>query len=269
MRLRPWIREPGEGSVSKKSRCRCCVEWTTLAVPADRALRDQIRMHRDATPCTKGSPDAVNVNMERACGAGFAGTGDFVNGSSKRGASPSADSLAEQTVYTVGHSTRSSDELLDLLETAGIEVVADVRRMPGSRRLPQFDSAVLARSLARREIDYCWIPGLGGRRRSTSTSRNTGWRHAAFRAYADHMDTEEFADGLFELLMLARGRRTVVMCAEVLWWRCHRRLIADVLVVLGLHVVHILAPGKQEAHRLAPPARLVRGELSYVGLTDK
>ena len=175
----------------------------------------------------------------------------------------------EQTVYTIGHSTRSSDELLDLLEAAGIEVLVDVRRLPGSRRLPQFDSAALGFALSQREIDYRWIPSLGGRRRSTSVSRNTGWRHAAFRAYADHMDTEEFAEGLFELLMLARGRRTAVMCAEVLWWRCHRRLIADVLVVLGLDVVHILAADKQEAHRLAPPARLVRGALSYVGSTDK
>ena len=175
----------------------------------------------------------------------------------------------EQTVYTIGHSTRSIDELLELLEATGIEVLVDVRRMPGSRRLPQFDAAALGRSLSERGIDYCWIPQLGGRRRPTSASRNTGWRHAAFRAYADHMDTEEFAEGLFELLMLARGRRTAVMCAEVLWWRCHRRLIADVLVVLGLTVVHILAPDTQEVHRLAPPARLVRGELSYVGLTDK
>ena len=172
----------------------------------------------------------------------------------------------EQTVYTIGHSTRSSDELLGLLEAAGIEVLADVRRMPGSRRLPLFDSATLGRSLSERGMDYCWIPALGGRRRPTSASRNTGWRHAAFRAYADYMDTEEFADGLFELLMLARGRRTAVMCAEVLWWRCHRRLLADVLVVLGLNVVHTLAAEKQEVHRLAPPARLVRGELSYATL---
>jgi len=175
----------------------------------------------------------------------------------------------EQTVYTIGHSTRSSDELLGLLEAAGIEVLVDVRRMPGSRRLPQFDSAMLGRSLSDRGMDYCWISQLGGRRRPPSASRNTGWRHAAFRAYADHMDTEEFAEGLFELLMLARGRTTAVMCAEVLWWRCHRRLIADGLVVLGLNVVHILAADKQEVHRLAPPARLVGCELSYAESTEE
>jgi uncharacterized protein (DUF488 family) len=169
----------------------------------------------------------------------------------------------EQTVYTIGHSTRSSEEFLDLLIGAGIELLVDVRRMPGSRRLPQFDSATLRDALTERGIDYCWIPALGGRRRPAADSPNTGWRHAAFRAYADHMDTEEFADGLFELTMLARGRRTVVMCAEVLWWRCHRRLIADVLVVLGFTVVHIFDAEKHELHQLTAPARLIGGQLSY------
>jgi uncharacterized protein (DUF488 family) len=173
------------------------------------------------------------------------------------------DRTLEQTVYTIGHSTRSIAEFLDLLELSGIEVLADVRRMPGSRRLPQFDSATLSRSLAERGIDYCWIGQLGGRRRPAPGSRNLGWRHLAFRAYADHLRTREFADGLFELLMLARGRRTVVMCAEVLWWRCHRRLIADVLVALGLTVVHVFNAEKQELHRLSAPARLVGKELSY------
>ena len=171
--------------------------------------------------------------------------------------------MSEQAVYTVGHSTRSSAELLDVLQAWGIEVLADVRRMPGSRRLPQFDSAMLERTLAARGIDYRWIAQLGGRRRPAPDSINTGWRHPAFRAYADHIASEEFADGLFELLMLARGRRTAIMCAEVLWWRCHRRLIADVLVALGLDVVHIQSADTSEAHKLAPPARLVHGELVY------
>ncbi|MDQ2665854.1 MAG: DUF488 domain-containing protein [Gemmatimonadota bacterium] len=175
----------------------------------------------------------------------------------------SGDTLTELTVYTVGHSTRSSEEFIGVLEAFHIELLVDVRRMPGSRRLPQFDSATLARSLAAREIDYCWISQLGGRRRAQADSPNTGWRHPAFRAYADHMATGEFADGLFELLMLANGKRTVIMCAEVLWWRCHRRLISDVLVVLGLRVVHIFNEGKEELHQLAPPAHLLNGALSY------
>jgi Uncharacterized conserved protein len=166
-------------------------------------------------------------------------------------------------IHSIGHSTRSEAEFISLLEASRIEVVADVRRMPGSRRLPQFDSDTLARSLAASDIGYCWIPQLGGRRRPQGDSANNGWRHAAFRAYADHMATEEFADGILELLMLANGAPTVMMCAEVLWWRCHRRLIADALVVLGVEVVHIVNEGKQEFHRLAPPARVVNGELTY------
>ncbi len=180
-----------------------------------------------------------------------------------RRAPASTDRTPQPTVYTIGHSTRSGAEFLAVLETYAIEVLVDVRRLPGSRRLPQFDSATLGRSLAERGIDYRWIAQLGGRRRSDARSRNTGWRHPAFRAYADHLVTEEFADGLFELLMLARGRRTAVMCAEVLWWRCHRRLISDVLVVLGLTVVHIFDAETQERHRLAAPARMVGAELSY------
>ena len=166
-------------------------------------------------------------------------------------------------MFTIGHSTRSSEEFLDVLEAAGIEVLADVRRMPGSRRLPQFAAPTLERSLSGRDIDYRWIAQLGGRRQPVPGSRNVGWRHPAFRAYADHVATEEFAEGLFELLMLARGRRTAVMCAEVLWWRCHRRIIADVLVAIGLTVEHLFSAGKRELHRLAPPARLVGSVLRY------
>ena len=166
-------------------------------------------------------------------------------------------------MYTIGHSTRSGEEFLAVLEAYGIELLVDVRRLPGSRRLPQFDSATLSESLAARGIDYCWIATLGGRRRPTASSPSTGWRHPAFRAYADYVVTEEFAEGLFEMLMLAGGRRTAIMCAEVLWWRCHRRLIADVLVVLGVEVVHIFDEEKHETHRLTAPARLVNAELTY------
>lgn len=167
------------------------------------------------------------------------------------------------TIWTIGHSTRSADELVSVLTAYGIELVADVRRFPGSRRLPQFASDALERELGTLGIAYRWIPALGGRRRGDPDSPNVGWRHAAFRAYADHMATEEFADGLFELLMLARGLRTAVMCAEVLWWRCHRRIIADVLTTLGLRVVHVRDATTSEVHRLAAPAHLVRGRLSY------
>ena len=167
------------------------------------------------------------------------------------------------TVWTIGHSTRTFDEVALILQEADIELIVDVRRFPGSRRLPQFESAALHAELEELGIAYRWIPALGGRRRAAPDSPNTGWTHPAFSAYADHIDTEEFAEGLTELLVLAGGLRSAIMCAEVLWWRCHRRLIADVLVSLGVSVIHLLAPGKSELHRLRPPARLENGQLTY------
>jgi uncharacterized protein (DUF488 family) len=168
------------------------------------------------------------------------------------------------TVWTVGHSTRSLEEFVDLLRGYEIELVADVRRFPGSRRLPQFGSAALEAALAAHGIGYCWLPSLGGRRKPDAGSPNVAWRHPAFRAYADHVATPEFAEGLFELQMLATGLRTVVMCAEVLWWRCHRRLIADALVSLGWPVIHIRDGRHAEPHRLSPPARQLEGGVTYI-----
>jgi Uncharacterized conserved protein len=166
-------------------------------------------------------------------------------------------------IWTIGHSTRSAAELLECLTAYGIELVADVRRLPGSRRLPQFDAETLETSLRDHGIAYHWFPALGGRRRPMGAATDSAWRHPAFRAYAEHMETEEFAEGLFELTMLAGGLRTAVMCAEVLWWRCHRRLIADVLTSVGFPVVHIFTPDHAEPHKLTPPARIVDGMLTY------
>ena len=172
-------------------------------------------------------------------------------------------SASAADVFTIGHSTRELDDFLAVLAAHGIEAVLDVRRFPGSRRLPRFAEDALAASLEARGIAYRWIPELGGRRRAVPESRNAGWRHPAFRAYADHMATAEFADGLVELLAVAHGVRTAIMCAEVLWWRCHRRLIADALVALGHRVWHIRGAEPAAPHRLAAPARLVRGALDY------
>jgi len=167
------------------------------------------------------------------------------------------------TVWTIGHSVRTADELVAVLRAYEIELVADVRRFPGSRRLPQFAALALERELGAAGISYCSLPILGGRRQPLKDSPNDGWRVAAFRGYADYLATEEFAAGLMELLTLANGLRTAVMCAEVLWWRCHRRLIADVLVTLGIRVMHIRDATTVEQHRIAAPARLVHGTLSY------
>jgi len=167
------------------------------------------------------------------------------------------------TIWTIGHSTRTADEFRDTLVAYEIEVLADIRRFPGSRRLPQFGSEELGKSLEGVGIAYQWYESLGGRRRAAPDSVNTAWRNDAFRAYADHMASEEFAEGLNELLMVAHGLKTVVMCAEVLWWRCHRRLLSDVLVTLGAEVVHIRDKSHSELHRLVEPARLDEGRLSY------
>ena len=166
------------------------------------------------------------------------------------------------TIWTIGHSTLPIDDFLTLLRANDIELIADVRRFPGSRRLPQYGMSALESELARHGIAYRWIQSLGGRRRYDDIPTDLAWRHPGFRAYAAHLSTDEFADGLFELLMCAHGLRTSVMCAEALWWRCHRRLIADVLVSIGIPVVH-LRKETAEPHRLAEPARLVGGRLSY------
>jgi uncharacterized protein (DUF488 family) len=171
------------------------------------------------------------------------------------------------TIWTVGHSNHSAEEFCGILTAQAIEHVVDVRRFPGSRRLPQFASATLERELAMTNVSYQWIESLGGRRKPNPDSPNTAWRHASFRAYADHIATEEFAEGLNDLLMAAYGLRTAVMCAEVLWWRCHRRIISDVLVSLGIDVIHLRDRFITEEHRLAPPARIMRGVLTYSELS--
>lgn len=167
------------------------------------------------------------------------------------------------TVWTLGHSTRTLEAFLAVLKAHRIEAVVDVRRFSGSRRLPQFRGEALQAALDAHGIAYHWLPALGGRRRPAPDSPNVAWRNAGFRGYADHVASEAFAEGFFELLLIAGGLRTAVMCAEVLWWRCHRRLIADVLSSLGHEVIHIRDASSAAPHRLAAPARLVRGELSY------
>jgi len=169
----------------------------------------------------------------------------------------------EVAVWTIGHSTRTSDDFRRVLGVHNIELVADVRRFPSSRRLPNFAADALERDLARAAIHYRWIPELGGRRRPNPASFNEAWMQSGFRGYADHIATDEFAVGLNDLMMLANGLRTAIMCAELLWWRCHRRLIADVLAALGIDVIHLRDEGPGEPHQLRPPARLVRGSLTY------
>lgn len=170
----------------------------------------------------------------------------------------------ELTIWSVGHSTLSLEALVEVLTPYGVQMIADVRRFPGSRRHPHFGEPELRSGLAAHEIGYDWLPALGGRRAEKNADwSESGWRHPAFRAYAAHLTSDEFAGGLKALIELARHHRTAMMCSEVLWWRCHRRLISDVLVSRGIHVVHILSASKSQPHVLRPPARLIAGRLEY------
>jgi uncharacterized protein (DUF488 family) len=166
-------------------------------------------------------------------------------------------------IWTIGHSSRTFDELLGLLAQFHLQAIADVRRHPGSRRQPWFARDALEQALPAHGLEYRWIAALGGRRRPKPDSPNTVWRNDSFRGYADHIETAEFAAGLDELLGLAARRRTAIMCAEVLWWRCHRALIADVLTVRGIEVVHILDEAHAVAHPYTSAARVRDGRLSY------
>jgi uncharacterized protein (DUF488 family) len=163
------------------------------------------------------------------------------------------------TLFTIGHSTRAIGELLALLAEHGIETLIDVRRFPGSRRHPQFSREALAASLAAAGIEYVHEPDLGGRRQPRPDSPNTAWRVAAFRGYADYMDSEPFAAALARLLRSAARSRTVILCAEAVPWRCHRRLIADAATAAGAEVLHILGPGRAGRHELDPNARIAAG----------
>ncbi len=162
-------------------------------------------------------------------------------------ASHSQASHGARPIFTIGHSTRTIAHVVALLRQVDVDLVADVRSIPHSRAYPQFDLATLPGSLAAEGIDYRHLPKLGGRRhhpKDAPPSTNTFWRLPAFRDYADYAETEPFHEGLAELLALAREHRLAIMCAEAVWWRCHRRVIADYLLVRGLPVRHILGPGQ-------------------------
>ena len=176
-------------------------------------------------------------------------------------ASPPA-SPAWQTVWTIGHSNHPAAAFVGILQSHAIEIVCDVRRFPGSRAHPHFGQQPLTSLLGTHGIGYQWIAELGGRRRTRGYAAS-GWRHPAFQAYAEHVRSEEFAVGLTALLLAASGVRTAIMCSEAVWWRCHRRLIADVLVSLGYTVLNIAGAARAAPHVLQPPARIVRGVLTY------
>lgn len=171
-------------------------------------------------------------------------------------------------ICTVGHSTRAADEFAQLLAAHEIKLLVDVRSFPSSRRFPQFNQKSLSTYLSQLRITYHHAPALGGRRQPNPDSLNTAWKNASFRAYADYMETPAFAEGIESLLQMAREDRSAVMCAEALWWKCHRSLIADYLKAMGVEVTHILSTDKTEIHPYTSAARVVQGKLSYRGLLE-
>ncbi|MBW3625835.1 MAG: DUF488 domain-containing protein [Armatimonadetes bacterium] len=171
---------------------------------------------------------------------------------------------ASPTLYTLGHSNTSLEDLLARLRLAGIETLVDVRRYPGSRKWPHFNRDSLAAALPVHSIAYRHTEALGGRRNARPDSVNTAWKNASFQGYADYMQTPVFQRALEELLETARESPTAIMCSEILWWRCHRSLIADAAVARGWRVVHLL-PGRTEEHRLREFARVEGDRVIYPG----
>jgi len=174
----------------------------------------------------------------------------------------------EQKIWTVGHSTHTAEHFEQILKSHSIEALVDVRAFPGSRRYPQFNKDVLTESLNQIPIAYHHFPNLGGRRRVKPDSKNTAWQNASFRAYADYMETSEFRQGIKSLLELSHDHKVAIMCAEAVWWRCHRSLIADYLKAAGVKVIHIINEQKTEEHPFTSAASIVEGKLSYRGLFD-
>ena len=167
-------------------------------------------------------------------------------------------------IWTIGHSTREIDAFISLSRENGIKLVADVRMFPGSKRYPQFNKEALIDSLGKAGIRYEHFPELGGRRKAKPDSRNTAWRNTSFRGYADYMETEEFRTGIARLIDLSyEAGPTAIMCAEAVWWRCHRALISDYLKTRGVEVTHILDTKQIETHPFTSAARIKNGQLSY------
>ncbi|MDD4247178.1 MAG: DUF488 domain-containing protein [Dysgonamonadaceae bacterium] len=169
-----------------------------------------------------------------------------------------------KTVWTIGHSTHSLNELVAMLHSFNIVTVVDIRSYPGSRKFPQFNKEALEVSLPENNIEYLHLKKLGGRRKVNPESKNTTWRHTAFRGYADYMESESFAEGIKELIVIALEKRTAYMCSEAVWWRCHRSMVSDYLKAHGWDVQHIMGVNKASEHPYTQPARIVAGELTYL-----
>ena len=168
-----------------------------------------------------------------------------------------------KTIWTIGHSTLPFEEFVAMLQFFKIQMVADVRHFPGSRKFPYFNKEELSVSLPKHNIQYQHLIDLGGRRKLNKDSKNIAWKHPAFRSYADYMETADFSRGIAILKRLAVQQPTAYMCSEAVWWRCHRALISDFLKADGWKVMHIMGLGKAEEHPYTSPAIITDGRLSY------
>ncbi len=171
--------------------------------------------------------------------------------------------MKQKDIWTIGHSTHSFEEFILMLKSFQIEVIVDIRSYPGSKRFPHFNKDSLEVSLPENNIEYVHMKDLGGRRRTTADSHNTAWRLPAFRGYADYMETDAFKVAIKELENLGVKKRVAYMCAEAVWWSCHRSLVSDYLKNQGWNVTHIMAVGKGQEHPYTSPARIVNNELVY------
>lgn len=171
--------------------------------------------------------------------------------------------MRQKSIWTIGHSTRSLEVFIAMLKSFQIELVVDIRSFPGSRRYPHFNKETLTISLPENKIEYTHLVKLGGRRKSHSDSHNTGWRVAAFRGYADYMETKDFNNAIKDLESLASEKRVAYMCSEAVWWSCHRSLVSDYLKFKGWVVMHIMNIGKAEEHPYTKPAILQGDKLVY------
>jgi len=171
--------------------------------------------------------------------------------------------MKNKQIYTIGHSTREIEEFIAILKENNIDLLVDIRRYPSSRKFPQFHSKELEESLKKEKIDYIWMEDLGGRRKVNKDSKNTKWRKETFRAYADYMETESFNKAMEKLEELAKENNVVYMCAEAVWWSCHRSLISDYLKAKNWKVIHLMGLNNSQEHPYTQPATIKNNKVYY------
>lgn len=179
------------------------------------------------------------------------------------------ETVPDKTLWTIGHSTHSMETFIGMLNAFHIEVLADIRRLPGSRKYPHFNQEELELTLSRHNIRYVYLPELAGRRKVNPDSQNTAWRNRSFQGYADYMETSEFMHGVQTLMEIATEFRTAIMCAEAVWWRCHRSMVADYFKSVGWTVIHILDEKQSRLHPYTGAANLKEGILTYHPVEDQ